>query len=232
MKQIVSETMTMFQSDFERDLEILKGYEGKFIWQIAPTHTHLHLCGSRYLDEVLENEATLYAYCQNITWAGVCIEGSTSDDKFYVYDDETGEFFESSKDSVRKKWETCKTAALNRWTVRNCKELPTDFKMRISFNCEKTRIYFIEQVRYAIQHNDNSLLDCVRRFRNYTKRGPLHRIVIGRDYSYRSFTFYEDYGNQRYGIYGGIIFHGYPNEGYRENYSVQLNPSFGWSIHT
>lgn len=232
MAKIVQKTMTMFQSDFERDLEMLNGYDGKFIWQIAPTHTHLHLCSKDYLDKILESESNLYYYCQGQTWAGACIEGATADDTFYSYDDESGVFETCSKIEARVKWDISKTAALNRWKLYNEAELPTDFKVRIKFGSDEIRQYFIEQLRYAHQHNDISLLNCVKRFRNYTKRCAGHKIVIGRDFSDRSFLFHEDYGNGHYGLNGGIIFHGYPEEGYKVNDSVQLTPTYGWSIHT
>ncbi len=232
MAQIVKDTMTMFQSDFEQDKERLAGYDGKFIWQIAPTHTHLHLCDNGYLDGLLENEATLYRFCQNSTWETACIEGSMRDDTFYKYDDDTGLFEQCTQNDAKIAWDISKTSALNRWRLRNQKELPTNFKVRIEFASKETRQYFIEQLKFAWQHNDNSLIDCLHRFRNYRKVGQNHKVVIGRDFSERSFVFHEDYGNGRYGLNGGIIFHGYPDEGYRENSSVQLTPSYGWSIHT
>lgn len=232
MAEIVQNTMTMFQSDFEQDKKTLDGYFGKFIWQIAPTHTHLHICGNDYLNKLVEEERVRYAWCQGDTWADACIDIAQEDEKFYCYDDETDEFYETTKEDAKTKWGISKRAALNRWSLYSCMALPTDFKVRIEFASLETRRYFIEQLRYASQHNDNSLIDCVRRFRNYRKAGAQHKIVISRDFADRSFQFYEDYGNSKYGLNGGIIFHGYPSEGYRENFSVQLTPSYGWSIHT
>lgn len=232
MQKIVDKTMEAYLSDFAQDLKDLSDYNGKFIWQVAKSHTHLHLCDSEYLDKVLENEATLYAYCQGDTWAGACLDCVWLDEKIYSYNDDDGVFCEITRDEAKRRWEISMEAALNRWQLHHMSGLPTDFKMRIEFMSPDTRKYFIEQARYAAQHNDSSLLDCLRRFRHYMKRGRGHKIVIGRDFSDRSFVFHEDYGNGRYGINGGIIFHGYPEEGYKENCSVQLNPTYGWSVHT
>ena len=232
MQQIVDETMKAFLCDFEQDLKDLNGYNGKFIWQVADTHTHLHLCDKEYLDKVLENEATLYAYCQGSTWPDACLDCVWAGETIYSYDDDKDVFCEISREEAKRRWKISKESALARWQLYHMEGLPTDFKIHIEFMCPDTRKYFIEQVRYAAQHNDNSLLDCLRRFRSYMKRGAAHKIMIGRDFTDRSFVFHEDYGNGRYGLNGGIIFHGYPDEGYKENCSVQLNPSFGWSIHT
>lgn len=232
MQKIVDETMTSFQSDFEKDLQQLMGYNGKFIWQVAPSHTHLHLCSKQYLDELLEHEPTLYAYCQNSTWAGACLANKWTGEKIYSYDDSKDVFSEISREEAIRRWNICKNAALNRWQIYHMETLPTDFKVRIEFRFPEVKQYFMEQVRYASQHNDTSLLDCLRRFRHYMKRGAAHKIVISRDFTDRSFQFLEDYGNGKYGLNGGIIFHGYPEEGYKENCSVQLTPSYGWQIHT
>ena len=232
MQEIVDGMMTSYLSDFDRDLELLAGYNGKFIWQVAPSHTHLHLCSNEYLDKLLENEATLYAYCQDSTWPGACLESNFEGEKIFSYDDDKDVFSEISREEAKRRWGICKTAALNRWQLYNMETLPTDFKVKIEFRFPEVRKYFMEQVRYASQHNDDSLLNCLRRFRNYMKRYATHKIVISRDFTDRSFVFSEEFGNGRYGLNGGIIFHGYPEEGYKENCSVQLTPSYGWQIHT
>lgn len=236
MQEIVEETMTNFKNDFyEHDLKELADYDGPFIWQISPTHTHLHRCGNEYLDKLLQIEAVLYSCCQGISGTDCCLEYNDSQEKIYCYEPKIGVLTVLAKrdrNYAKDMWNKAKEDALKRWCAYNKKELPTDFKVRIAFVSPDVRKYFIEQAHYAFQHNDDSLLDCVRRFRRYTKKGMHHRIVICKDFSNRSFMFYEDFGDGRYGIYGGIIFHGYPEEGYRENSSVQLTPSYGWSIHT
>ena len=231
MQEIVEKTMTSFKADFyDYDTKKLAEYECEFIWQIAPTHTHLHIIGNEYLDTLLDDEHVLYDCCQGNTWPDVWLNYYCSDEVVYHYDGER--LMPMPKEMAKSLWGAVKKQAFERWIERNDKELPSDFKVRIEFRTPDTRKYFIEQAHYALQHNDTSLMDCLRRFRHYMKKGAAHKIVICRDFSERSFTFYEDYGNERYGLNGGIIFHGYPEEGYRENCSVQLTPSYGWSIHT
>lgn len=38
--------------------------------------------------------------------------------------------------------------------------------------------------------------------------------------------------DRKAGLVGGLIFHGAPADGYKENGSVLLNPCYGWSSHT
>lgn len=231
MTEIVEKMMTTFKSDFyEHDLKELADYEGEFIWQVHASHTYLHRISEDYLDSLLDNEPVLYAYCQGCTWVEACLDSNWKDEVVYHYDGER--LMPMPREMAKSLWGAVKEQALKRYIERTGNELPTDFKVRIEFRTPDTRKYFIEQVNYATQHNDNSLMDCLKRFRNYMKKTKGHKIVICRDFSDRSFTFYEDFGNDHYGMNGGIIFHGYPEEGYKENCSVQLTPSYGWSIHT
>jgi len=61
-------------------------------------------------------------------------------------------------------------------------------------------------------------------------------IHIANDYDKNSFMFWQEYLREdlkgKTGIVGGIIYHGCPSDGYKDNFSVQLSPSYGWSIHT
>lgn len=104
-------------------------------------------------------------------------------------------------------------------------------KMKIVFSSIKVRAEIKKQLQYAEEHNDKSLINCLRRFRNWTYLGDNHQIRISKDWAERSFFFSEEKG-EKIGICGGIIYHGYPEEGYKTNLSIQLTPNYGWSIHT
>ena len=80
-------------------------------------------------------------------------------------------------------------------------------------------------------HNDTSLLTIFRRFHRYRKVAKNHYVSVLYDPDYNEFTFSEIVNGQRR-LVGGIIFHGWPETGYQEAFSVQLTPSYGWHMHT
>ena len=55
---------------------------------------------------------------------------------------------------------------------------------------------------------------------------------ISSDFGEHTFFFSENREDGRQGLCGGIVYHGCPEEGYKENGSVSLSPEYGWQIHT
>ena len=82
--------------------------------------------------------------------------------------------------------------------------------------------------------NFNQVFESLKAWEN-NKDCPCE-IHIGNDFAENCFSFWQEYLREdlkgKTGIVGGIIYHGCPSDGYKENYSVQLSPSYGWSIHT
>lgn len=78
---------------------------------------------------------------------------------------------------------------------------------------------------------------CFERLRQHEQRDyrPVE-VNVYSDWEKHSFYFEEEYKDEdlkgKVSLNGGIIFHGVPEEGYRPAMSVQLCPSYGWSIHT
>ena len=230
MSAIVEETMTSFKSDFyEHDVKSLENYNGSFIWQVASSYTQLTKCDTTTIAaDMIENEATLYRYAQGLDWGSCCISYKWSGERIFFY---TGNrMVEISRDKAIEIYKRRVSAAL-RFVKANGIEIPTDFKVSVKFADEDTRKYFIEQVRYAHKHNDDSLLGCAHIFHNWVKVASKHTVTIYKDmWSERSFYFAESFGNGKNGINGGLIFHGYDE--YKTNESVQLNPTRGWAMHT
>ena len=98
--------------------------------------------------------------------------------------------------------------------------------MELIINCKDR---FSKAVEVARDTRDNSLRDCI--FRLLTWNG-VSKVSISSDYEEHSFLFttYNKDGNVY--ICGGLIYHGNPQTGYNEAGDVQLNPSYGWHIHT
>ena len=84
---------------------------------------------------------------------------------------------------------------------------------------------------FAKSISDTSLEECLARLSKHTRLGVDHYITLMSDFSEHGYLFFENL-NGECRMNGGIIYHGNPKEGYKENSSVQINPSYGWSIHT
>lgn len=84
---------------------------------------------------------------------------------------------------------------------------------------------------FAKSISDTSLEECLARLSKHSRLGVDHYITIMSDFSEHGYLFFENL-NGECRMNGGIIYHGNPKEGYKENSSVQINPSYGWSIHT
>lgn len=84
---------------------------------------------------------------------------------------------------------------------------------------------------FAKSIRNTSLEECLERLSKHTRLGVDHYITLMSDFSEHGYLFFEKL-NGECRMNGGIIYHGNPKEGYKENSSVQINPSYGWSIHT
>ncbi len=85
----------------------------------------------------------------------------------------------------------------------------------------------------AYEHNDKTLERCVMRLVKYSIQPWCERVMLRKDSFGDNCFYFECYDeNGNCGLNGGIIFHGFPESGYRQNGSVQIDPSYGWQIHT
>lgn len=85
----------------------------------------------------------------------------------------------------------------------------------------------------AREHNDKTLENCVMRLVKYSIMPWCESVMLRKD-SYGENCFYFECidKNRNCALNGGIIFHGFPESGYKQNGSVQIDPSYGWHIHT
>lgn len=85
-------------------------------------------------------------------------------------------------------------------------------------------------------HPYDSFRDCIFRILSFElnskSQNEENYYVIGSEYGQHCLSFGEHRADGRPGLCGGIIFHGFPNIGYMENGSVQLEGFYGWSTHT
>lgn len=103
------------------------------------------------------------------------------------------------------------------------------WQLRQEFPSLATRVkvstlkHFQKTFQFAEEHNQTeSLLECFTRLSNWNSQ----YIAVYPDLSAHCFGFTAG------SINGGIIYHGSPEAGYQENGSCQLEPTYGWQIHT
>lgn len=86
--------------------------------------------------------------------------------------------------------------------------------------------------RASRENYDKTFGECVMRLFGFYAWDGVKEVNIYSDRCEHSFYFEVCREDGRVSINGGMIFHGFPDEGYRQNGSVQLSRSYGWSIHT
>lgn len=88
---------------------------------------------------------------------------------------------------------------------------------------------FRKAVDVARDTRDNSLFDCVSSL--LTWHG-VSKVFVSSGYEEHSFLFSAYRKDGKIHTCGGIVYHGNPETGYNQAGSFQLNPSYGWHIHT
>lgn len=229
MSKIVAETMTSFQSDFENyDRKYIEKADiSKFpmIWMVAKTHTHL-LTLAEYEEEFKEKEAVRFSYAQGGDPYSIYLNSYGGDKIFLITAKELKEITEKQAHEVIR--DTI-TPVVENWKKDNG-PLPKNFKIPIKF-CNITLSKLKELIRDCEGRLGKSLLKELRSFRLYRRTATDQYLQLSYSPYYNEFIFSE-YTNGEVELVGGLIFHGWPETGYKENYSVQLTPSYGWSKHT
>lgn len=209
MTEVVRDIMTSFQSDFYKyDMEILDGYDGKFLWFVAPSHTHIAKIDEHYMhDELCKpyGERFVYALLQNNTTADCCTAIDTDKELAFYYDGE--QMVQVFHVEAHRIWKAIKDYTLFEWRMMTGKQLPETMNIPIKFICSLS--YVKEQLRFNKEIGGN-LIEQLRHFRNYMKLNSTHVIEIGRDFADHSFNFasvyYED-GEKKCSINGGLIYY-------------------------
>lgn len=229
MTNIVADIMIRFQSDFENhDRPYIESADSSMfpmIWIVGKCHTHLLYLGE-YDKNFSENEMARFAYVQGGNPFLSYLDALGGDHLFLIEPDSVREITEKQ---AREVCRDIVNPVAEKWIKENG-PLPTKVQVSVKFfNIALSKIK--ELIRECEAHNDNSLIEIFRRFHNYRRVAKDQYIQISYNPGYNEFTFCE-YTNGKKGLVGGIIFHGWPETGYQQNYAMQLTPSYGWSSHT
>lgn len=89
--------------------------------------------------------------------------------------------------------------------------------------------HFDKVINYAKSINDTTLDACFERLRSWESNPNRPcEIEIHYDFAPYSFMFKERYADGSYGIIGGILYHGKPDQ----SHAFLMDSHYGWSIHT
>lgn len=230
MASVVEEVMTSFKSDFyEHDFDAISKPDFKFpfIWIVGESHTHLLLLGG-YRDAFFGGEATRYAYVREHNPYQYYLNNNYfADDRWYLVTEDGLRLID--RNQAKAAIMDYVTPAVNAWIEENG---PLSKNEKLKVKLEGISISELKElVAECRVHGNDSLMDCLKRFHSYTRSASDQYIEMCYFPPYKEFNFCE-YTNGRIGLVGGIIFHGWPETGYKENGSVQLSPCYGWPIHT
>ena len=230
MTEVVANTMTHFQSDFEKyDKPYIESDDAKFpmIWIVGRSHTFLLRLGE-YQERFFSNERVRWAY----------INGDNTFDSYLDYykhdNDQIFLITESAISEInipqaRSAIQDYVQPAVLAWIEQNG---PLPKKSKVTVKIQNISISRMKElIDECRKHNDGSLLSCLKRFHQYIRVAADQFITVSYNPGCKEFTFWETI-NGKTGLVGGIVFHGWPESGYQTNNSVQLTPQYGWAIHT
>ena len=216
-------------NDFEKyDVPGIKKSLEPFFWCVREYGTSLCHIGPTVMNRLFENEASRFQIFRdhNAPIAGIRY---WNEGKLFFFDG--FQLISIERDDVQRIYE-------NIWCEEICNVIdkhPDEFGMRFKpleikmEECVAARLD--ESIAFGKSIGDTSLEECISRLSKHSRLGVDHYITLMSDFSEHGYLFFENL-NGECKMNGGIIYHGNPKEGYKDNSSVQLNPSYGWSIHT
>ena len=86
-----------------------------------------------------------------------------------------------------------------------------------------------EAMKHAAETNDPTLQQCLDKLKRWENNPDRPcEIELYWDFTPYSFIFKQRYEDGRYGIIGGLIYHGNPDR----SMSITFEPGIGWQTHT
>lgn len=232
METIVNEKMTSYQSDFteydRKTMESAKGWQFPMVWIVRSGGTYLLRVGEA-AEMFTRNEYHRYDYASgspSIPSTIASMNDIYEDASFYIIDLEGVR--KSDYKACIEVYRDIMEPVVNKW-VKEHGKLPKP-KTKVKFR-GITLSELKELIRDCEKHDGTSLLTVLKRFHNYRQCVADHYVDVYYYRSHNEFAFSEMVNGKPH-LCGGIIFHGWAETGYQENFSVQLSPSYGWAIHT
>lgn len=221
--------MRDFENCTKAFIEELEYLEYPIIWVLSKSGSNLFLLGA-YKAIFYEHESERYAYARGIKPFDCLIEYHRIvgiDHKKFLIDEEG--IREISREETIELVSDIVETAVTQWDAQYG-PLPKYRPIEVRFN--GITLTELRQLLAKDAEEDNgTLLKCLRRFHAWDRRSKSHIVQIYWDRQNHEFSFGE-YVDGKGRLYGGIIYHGNPKVGYLQNNAFQLDPSYGWRIHT
>lgn len=229
MSNVVADVMRSYQSDFtDYDRPYIEN-EAKFpmIWIVSRCHTFLLRLGE-YESDFNTSESTRYLYAQNGNPYQAYLDHTDpeKDFMFLITEDAAHQINMKQAQAAVK---DIVTPVVERWKQKHG---PLPKRLRVPVKIHGIKLHELKAfIRNCEEHNDDSLINALRRLHRYTRVGDVHYITLDWYPHCKEFEFTE-YHNGKKGLNGFIVFHGWPETGYMVNGSVQIFPRYGWQMHT
>lgn len=230
MQYVIEDCTNTCQSDFYKyDVNKIQNTDDRYfpmIWVVTPINTCL-INYKLYADRYYDSEFTRYDWHNpNSNYFDAYLQDEVNQQVYLI--EENGIKLICMKEARKIVRNSVNDSVLK--YEKEFGKFTDDYKIRIKLN-NITFSKLKELLKDCQVHNNTSLMDCLSRFRRCRKMSKDHTFCITYYPSDNEFTFRE-YINNEARLVGGIIFHGWPETGYKENFAVSLCPSYGWKIHT
>lgn len=231
MADVVEKKMTNFQTDFfnydKPEIEIAKSSQFPYLWIVNELHTRMPSLGG-YEDEFFNNVRIRYAYADGDDGLSFYLNPhclKDSDLIFLITEDNIRQVDVNQAKAAIKDYTT---PAYEKWENLHGEIVPK--RVTVTFDLiglSKLR----ELVSECHLHNDDSLMGIFRQFHKMRRVADDHTITIKYCWWGNEFACIEHYDGEDHMV-RHIIFHGWPETGYQQNGSVQIDPRYGWASHT
>lgn len=230
MEAVVADVMHRFQTDFfNYDKPQIEdaNFKFPFIWIVGECHTHLLPLG-KFRDMFFESEAVRYDYLRDRNPYSYYLDSVNYTEDYWFLGTESG-LQSINREQAKAAIMDYISPAVQEWIAKNG-PLPNKAKIPVIIR-GITITKLKELVADCRNHDDDSLMECLKSFHNHRRVATDQHIEVYYNSNCGDFSFGK-FINGECQLFGGIIFHGWPETGYQTNGSVQLIRHYGWSTHT
>lgn len=231
MADVVDEVMKNFQTDFTKydkpAIENAKSTDFPFMWIVSELHTRMVSLGG-YEEDFFNNPTTRYAYADGDDGISFYLHPHLLGQKDRIFLIRENYIWEVNVAGAKNAIKDYTIPVYRKWKKLHGEITPKRVTVQFDLiELPKLR----EIIRDCHNHNDDSLMDIFRHFHKMRRVADDHKITI-RYHAYSNEFACVEYYNGKEHMIRFAVFHGWPETGYQQNGSVQIDPRYGWASHT